>query len=88
MLSQFRHRHLVSMIGYCDENKEMIQNGTLKSHVYGSGLSTLSWKQRIEICIGSARGLHYLHTGDSKSEVSKYIVRRESHGESCGFWTV
>ncbi|KAK9285618.1 hypothetical protein L1049_024814 [Liquidambar formosana] len=74
VLSKIRDRNLVSLIGYCNERSEMIlvyefmEKGTLREHLYEDSdvsfsRSELSWEQRIQICIDSATGLHYLHTG-------------------------
>ncbi|KAG6666143.1 hypothetical protein CIPAW_01G010300 [Carya illinoinensis] len=79
VLSRIHHRHLVSLIGYCDEHREMLlvyefmENRILRDHLYhsddNSGKSTsvfeLSWEQRLKICIDAAKGLHYLHSGSA-----------------------
>ncbi|WVZ57133.1 hypothetical protein U9M48_007560 [Paspalum notatum var. saurae] len=67
MMSNLHHGHLVPLIGYCRENEMMLLvfkymvGGNLRDHLYGTQKPPLNWKQRIETCIGVARGLCYLH---------------------------
>ncbi|GKC40238.1 receptor-like protein kinase FERONIA, partial [Tanacetum coccineum] len=60
MLSKLRHCNLVSLIGHCNYEKELIlvygymPNGTLEDHLHKLG-TTLSWVRRLKICISAGR---------------------------------
>ncbi|KAF8663061.1 hypothetical protein HU200_055655 [Digitaria exilis] len=82
LLSGLRHRHLVSLIGYCDDADEMVllyehmEHGSLRRRLYGHGGSAataLSWAQRLEACAGAARGLLYLHTALAKPVIHRDV---------------
>ncbi|CAK9258928.1 unnamed protein product, partial [Sphagnum jensenii] len=70
LLSTVHHKNLVSLIGYCQQDKERIliyeymPNGTLRESLYGTERALenpLNWKTRLNIALNAAQGLEYLH---------------------------
>ncbi|KAG5243190.1 LRR receptor serine/threonine-protein kinase [Salix suchowensis] len=67
LLSRLHHRNLVSLVGYCDEEEQMLvyefmPNGTLRDWLSDKGKGTLNFGTRLSIALGSAKGILYLHT--------------------------
>ncbi|GJY95697.1 kinase-like domain, phloem protein 2-like protein [Tanacetum coccineum] len=66
MLSSLKHKNVVSLVGFCDENDEkiiIIRNETARGMLveYLSDSMMLTWVRRLEICVGLAHALSYIH---------------------------
>ncbi|KAJ9568494.1 hypothetical protein OSB04_004460 [Centaurea solstitialis] len=66
-LGQLRHPHLVKLIGYCCEKEnrllvyEYMARGNLESQLFRRYSISLPWLTRIQIALGAAKGLAFLH---------------------------
>ncbi|GJV59331.1 kinase-like domain, phloem protein 2-like protein [Tanacetum coccineum] len=65
MLFTLKHKNVVSFVGFCDENNEKIIIIKLENRLsvddYLSDSTQLTWVRRLEICVGLANALSYLH---------------------------
>ncbi|XP_027073338.1 receptor-like protein kinase FERONIA [Coffea arabica] len=68
MVPSLRHAHVVTLIGYCNDEPELMlvyeymANGSLHDHLCDPNKDPLPWKRRLQICIGAARGLSHLQS--------------------------
>lgn len=80
VLARVRHKNLLSLRGYCAEGQERLivydymPNLSLLSHLHGqhSTESLLDWNRRMNIAIGSAEGIVYLH-----HHATPHIIHRD-----------
>ncbi|XWS33599.1 hypothetical protein CRYUN_Cryun22dG0096800 [Craigia yunnanensis] len=70
-IGRVRHKNLVRLLGYCAEGAhrmlvyEYVNNGNLEQWLHGDvgPCSPLTWDIRMNIILGTAKGLAYLHEG-------------------------
>ncbi|XP_051949876.1 interleukin-1 receptor-associated kinase 1-like [Xyrauchen texanus] len=79
-LSQYRHPNIMDLVGYSIEGQNYciiyvyMPNGSLEDRLHCEDSNALSWPQRVNILLGTARAIQYLHScspalihGDIKS---------------------
>ncbi|KAL7588352.1 hypothetical protein Lser_V15G41147 [Lactuca serriola] len=72
-LGQLRHPNLVRLIGYCLEDDhrllayEFMPKGSMENHLFrrGSYFQPLSWRLRMKVALGAAKGLAFLHNAET-----------------------
>ncbi|XP_010914351.1 probable LRR receptor-like serine/threonine-protein kinase RKF3 [Elaeis guineensis] len=84
VIASVRHVNLVALRGYCTATTpleghqriivcDLMRNGSLHDHLFGSGGARLSWPIRQRIAVGTARGLAYLHYGAQPAIIHRDI---------------
>ncbi|OMP00810.1 hypothetical protein COLO4_12360 [Corchorus olitorius] len=81
-LGVVEHPNLVKLIGYCSVDGqrgihrllvyEFMSNRSLEEHLFRRAHSPLPWKTRLNIMLGAAEGLAYLHEGLEVQVVGTY----------------
>lgn len=69
VIGRVKHKNLVRLLGYCADGAyrmlvyEYVENGNLDYWLHGDGgvTSPLTWNIRMDIILGTAKGLAYLH---------------------------
>lgn len=72
-LGVVEHPNLVKLLGYCSIDGERgiqrllvyeyMPNKSLESHLFSRAFPPIPWKRRLQILLGAAQGLAYLHEG-------------------------
>ncbi|GJW30359.1 kinase-like domain, phloem protein 2-like protein [Tanacetum coccineum] len=80
MLSSLKHKNVVSLVGFCDEDDDkiiIIRNETARGMLknYLSDSMSLTWVRRLEICVGVAHVLSYIHYDEPRdfSVIHRFI---------------
>jgi serine/threonine protein kinase len=90
-LGVLEHPNLVKLIGYCAVDSEagkhrllvyeFMPNKSLDDHLFNRAHPPLSWRLRLQIMLGAARGLDYLHEGVPEVQVC-FWTRQQAFSEA------
>lgn len=80
ILTSLRHKHIISLVGYCVENHSrllvynFVSRGNLEENLHGGkDKPVLSWVERFKVAVGVAEALDYLHKGCSPSVIHRDV---------------